>query len=316
MKLKNIYGHELIRRNLAKILNDGAANGSWIFSGPSGIGKRTLACIFTAHILSGRKPASDILDFYNDDTLDRVFKNTHPDLLFTDSYKNDNSIDFYRDMMAKIYRKPVLSKHRVFIIDGAENLNINVSNALLKIFEEPPANTVMILVTTNADVIPVTLRSRCSILNFSRLSYDNVKNALAGSDKKTTDEVVLLANGSVGDAIKLADSDIYDQFLDLVKSFSKKKLSSFILNYDLSEHWWAVKICINRYLTCLLNKSLNIEIVVLPKEKEATSQHISSSVQISEVLEKIIKIISNVDNMKLDKMVFLYWFFEKLSSLR
>lgn len=316
MKLNNIYGHESIRRNLSKILNNGTINSSWIFSGPSGVGKLTLAYIFAAHILSGEKTANDILDLHNDDTSDRVFKNTHPDLLFTDSYQNDNSIDFYRDMMAKIYRKPAASDYRVLIIDGAENLNINVFNALLKIFEEPPANTVMILVTTNANVIPVTLRSRCSLLNFSKLSDDDVEKALIGLGKKATDETVLLANGSVGDAIKLADLDIYDQFLDLVKSFSEKVLGTFVSNYDLSEHWWAVKICINRYLTCLLNKSLNIETVVLPKENEAISQGISSPVQISEVSEKIIKMISNVDNMKLDKTIFLYWFFEKLSSLR
>jgi len=315
MDLNKIFGHEHIEAQLARILKNEAITSSWIFSGISGIGKKTIAYRFVSHILARTKPTNDDL-FPTDENTKKILKmainGTHPDLFVIDNYKDDSSIESYRNVMAKIYKKSMLSDYKAFIIDGAELVNINVFNALLKLFEEPPAKTVIIMITNNIDIIPITLRSRCSQIFFNALSNDDIKRALKNN---VSESCLNLSGGSVSDAMKLKNINIYDEYLYLIQTLSDKVIAKFLQEYEMSEYWWAIKRCIKRTMHVLISLSFGNRESISNKEIDAYNRYISHHYYISEICAEIIKMMSEVDYMKLDKNIFFRWYLSKMEKI-
>lgn len=157
---------------------------SWIFSGLKGIGKATLAYQMARYILADSHPDQDNRDFYHG----LIDHNTHPNLLVI-----ERGVDDSGELNAQIRMEDVqlireftqLSSAfpgwRVVIIDGLEDLNRNAANALLKVLEEPPQQTVFFLVCHHLkDVLP-TIRSRCRLLPLHPIKdhdYDKVASLL------------------------------------------------------------------------------------------------------------------------------------------
>ena len=314
MDMNKIFGHEQIESQLAKMLRNETITSSWIFSGINGIGKKTIAYRFISYLLAGTRPSTNDLHTF-DEATQKAFKmavnGTHPDVFIVDN-NTDSSIENYRNVMAKIYRKSMIGAYKAFIIDGAEMANINVFNALLKLFEEPPFKTVVIMITNNIDIIPITLRSRCAHIAFQPLSHENLQKALKNG---VSDACLNLAGGSVSDAIKLQDSSIYDDYLYLIQTLSDKSVAKFLQEYEMSEYWWAIKKCIKRTLQVLVDLSFDNSADVSNNEIEAYRRYVSHHYHISEICSEIVNMLSEVDYMKLDKSIFFRWFLSKLSTL-
>lgn len=233
-----LIGHEAAEATLLAAALSGRLAHAWLIGGPHGVGKATLAYRFARFLLSGAADAADGLFAAAPASLwvdpeDRTFRlvasGAHPDLLIversgaTDGDKDkakdrrqrrgrqprDLSVDLVRRIDPFLRLTPALGRWRVVVVDEAHELNRSSANAMLKILEEPPAHSVILLVCDRPGALPATIRSRCRRLQLSPLAEDLVAAAIAerAPDMSSTDRLAVarLADGSVGRAIDLVE---------------------------------------------------------------------------------------------------------------
>lgn len=194
--LDEIVGQEHITTTLSKALKSGRISHAYLFSGPRGVGKTSIARIL-AHEINGLP--------YTDDS-------AHLDIIEIDAASN-RRIDEIRDLRDKVYIAPTSGKYKVYIIDEVHMLTREAFNALLKTLEEPPAHAVFILATTEAHKLPETIISRTQHFTFKPVEQQKVIDHLAHIAKKekikiTPEALALLAihgQGSFRDSISLLD---------------------------------------------------------------------------------------------------------------
>ena len=182
-----LLGHEDAEKTLLAGFNAGRMPHALILAGPAGIGKATLAFRLTRFLLAQQEQESGLFgepekpqSLYiksDDPVFRRVASGGHADLLTVEReldekkgrLKNDISVESVR-RIAPFLRKPAAEGGwRAVIVDGAECLNASSQNALLKILEEPPAKTVLILTTTQPGIFLPTIRSRCRMVHLEAL---------------------------------------------------------------------------------------------------------------------------------------------------
>ena len=195
-KLSELVGQEHITTALEHALKKGTISHAYLFTGPKGTGKTSIARIL-AHEINGIP--------YEDDT-------THLDIIEIDAASN-RRIDEIRDLRDKVHIAPTSAKYKVYIIDEVHMLTKEAFNALLKTLEEPPQHVVFILATTEAHKLPETIISRTQRFTFKPIDMAKVVGHLkhiAKQEKLTiTDEALDLiakhGEGSFRDSIGLLD---------------------------------------------------------------------------------------------------------------
>ncbi len=192
--LGEIVGQNHITSVLQKSLETNSLSHAYLFTGPRGVGKTSVARIL-AGLLTETNP-----------------KETSLDIIEIDAASN-NSVEDIRDLRDKAQIAPASSPKKVYIIDEVHMLSRSAFNALLKTLEEPPAHVVFILATTNPDKLPETIISRTQHFAFRKFSDIVISDQLkmiAKKEKITIDEdalnlIVLQADGGMRDAISLLD---------------------------------------------------------------------------------------------------------------
>ena len=220
MPFRTITGHRKLIVLLSRSVARQSLPPSLIFAGPSGVGKR-MAAIATAQALnclhpvtSGTDESSDIDACGTCPACTRIARGVHPDVLIIEPNDKGNiKIEFVREAIQRAGYKPFEGRRRVTIIESADGLDNAGQNSLLKMLEEPPASSVFILVTSLPDTLLPTVRSRCPLLRFRALSTDDVVGVLQarGLDERQARRAALLADGSIGAALAVADTDDDDQ---------------------------------------------------------------------------------------------------------
>ncbi len=230
-----ILGHEAIEKELAASISSGRIFPTWIFCGPYGVGKSSVARSFAKCLLAD-KVGSNCLEI-NDPVNKLVDARTHPDFFILEQTSENVSIDEIRELMGKIRKKPSLSKRRVVLIENTSYFNKNIYNSMLKILEEPPENTVIIMICQNLGYIPRTLLSRAAKINFNPLSDADVEAVLQQAGISNTKDLTKLADGSPGYAVYLNDHDGVNAFkaiLSVLESTDgKRKLDKLINDSEM-----------------------------------------------------------------------------------
>lgn len=170
---------------------------SVILSGPSGIGKHTLA-LMLSKALNCMASAAD--DFCGECTsCTKIDKGVHPDIqvLGLDEDSSEIKIARIRELLTTLRFEPLEGRRKVYIIDPADKMNTAAANALLKALEEPPANSGFVLVTENAHELLLTVRSRCQIYHLVPLALDEIR-AHGIADEL----LVRWSEGSIGRALQ------------------------------------------------------------------------------------------------------------------
>ena len=173
---EEVMGQEPITRTLQNALTAGRVAHAFLFSGPRGVGKTSVARILAKALNceAGPTPHPD-----NTCQLCREITNgSSLDVLEIDGASN-RGIDEVRDLREKIKYLPAQGKYKVYIIDEVHMLTKEAFNALLKTLEEPPAHAVFILATTEPHKVPVTILSRCQRYDFRRIPTGVIQAHLA-----------------------------------------------------------------------------------------------------------------------------------------
>jgi DNA polymerase-3 subunit delta' len=235
MPFENILGHKSPVGILRSMLKTGQIPHSFIFSGPDGIGKRTTAVAFVK-AMNCMENEDDFCDScISCRKIDRL---VHPDLFCLAPEKNVLKIEQVRALQQDIDFKPMEAKKKAVIIDQADKLNLNAANCLLKTLEEPPEDTVLILIAQSAASMLPTVISRCQRIRFSPLADEDIFRFLRERDIAEDKAMVITthAHGSIARANVLTDGDFLSSRVEIVKMLSGVSSKSFDAVFQLSNY--------------------------------------------------------------------------------
>lgn len=214
-KLEDVVGQEQVTAVLANALKSGKIAHAYLFIGPRGTGKTSVARIF-AHAVNG---------------FDYKVEDNYLDIIEIDAASN-TGVDNIRELREKATIAPTKGKYKVYIIDEVHMLTKSASNALLKTLEEPPAHVIFIMATTDAHKVPITISSRTQVHTFKLADPQTMQSHLrkiADQEQiKITDDalkiVVRRGGGSFRDTLSL---------LDQIASLSNDTITPELLNQAL-----------------------------------------------------------------------------------
>src|SRR5437899_171573 len=171
------------KRLLAAALADGPAH-AYLFHGPPGTGKRAAALAFAAELIGESQ---------------RVLRGAHPDVYVLEPVGDQIRIDDIRALRHDLHMRPFEAQRRVYLVHSAETMNEDAADALLKDLEEPPPYAVIVLVADDLGPLPETIRSRCQLVPFRRLSERAVRDEIgARAPGLAPEEVTALARVAAG----------------------------------------------------------------------------------------------------------------------
>ncbi|CAN0382981.1 unnamed protein product, partial [Discosporangium mesarthrocarpum] len=232
----DLVGHDHAEQEILDAWTSGRLHHAWLISGPKGIGKATLAYRFARFVLAGGgdAPADDGAALFGAEEIPaapvslaidpenpvfhRIAANGHGDLQVIERGMSDDGkrmqtvipVEKIRSVGHTMSLTAGEGGWRVIIVDGAEEMNPNAANALLKVLEEPPPRALLLLITHAPGRLLPTIRSRCCQLRLSSLTPKLVDTLVAEHrpDLSAEDRGVLarLSDGSIGRALDLADS--------------------------------------------------------------------------------------------------------------
>ncbi len=212
-----LLGQSTAEAALLDAMRSGRIHHAWLIDGPEGVGKATLAFRFARRLLAGPAPGLDL------DPADPVFRRvaagSHADLLTVQRAWDEKRrrrrgeivVDDVRRVADFLRLTPAEDGWRVVVLDGAEHLNRNAANALLKVLEEPPPRAVLLLTCAAPGRLLPTIRSRCRRLRAGRLGAADMERLLAAALPEMPEaeraRLADLAEGSPGRALLLAEEE-------------------------------------------------------------------------------------------------------------
>ncbi len=208
-KFSEVVGQEFVIKTLVNAIKNNKIAHAYLFAGPRGTGKTTIAKLFAKAI-----NCEHFLDEACDEceNCKAYLEGNHPDIIELDAASN-NGVDDVREIIDQVPYAPLIGKYKVYIIDEVHMLSTQAFNALLKTLEEPPAHVIFIFATTDPQKVIPTVLSRCQRYNFSKLSLFEIKKRTSEVlnmekipyDEKAVDEIARMAEGGMRDALSILE---------------------------------------------------------------------------------------------------------------
>ncbi len=236
MDFSGIIGQQEIISTLKRQLAEDRVGHAYIFSGQAGMGKKTIAHIFSG-ILLCENPQSGAM--CGRCKACKLFENdANPDYHRYDLQEELSiGVDRIREIQGDVAIRPMYSRRKVYVIEDAVKMTDPAQNCLLKTFEEPPHYVVVILLADNYEVLLETIRSRAQHLQFKKYTSAQVSQALAerlGNKHALIELAADYSDGNIGRALELADSGDFtilrDRLLELLPGIAKGRTKE-ILEY-------------------------------------------------------------------------------------
>lgn len=225
-----LFGHQTARNEFLAAVHSARFAHAWIVGGPHGIGKATFCFHMARYLLSGRQDGDTA--FKDTDSLyRRTVAGSHGDLwTIAGEDGKEIGVDVIRGLNTALNYTPAEGGWRVVIIDGADLMNRNAANALLKRLEEPPLKTVFFLITAFPGRLLPTLRSRCQVMALASLSEEDVKQVLV-SQGLFVPEFLAYGEGSPGRLMGLMEGEGAQLYIELQGVLKGEPSTAFVHRY-------------------------------------------------------------------------------------
>ena len=216
--LDDVYGQDVIVKIIKNSILNNQINHAYLFAGPRGTGKTSIAKIF-AKIINCEHP----VDCKPCGKCVSCTQENNSDIIEIDAASN-NGVDEIRELRNKVNLLPAYGKYKVYIIDEVHMLTQGAFNALLKTLEEPPAHVIFILATTDPHKVIETILSRCQRLDFKKISTEAIVENLSIIAKK---ENIDIEKDALTEIAKLADGGMRDSvgMLDQARAYTEGKIT-------------------------------------------------------------------------------------------
>ncbi len=257
MEFKNIIGNQEVKDYLINSIEHKNVLHSYLFVGTAGIGKLLIAKEF----------ARNILCLENNNTKDKICTckscacfngKNHPDFYLINENGENIKIDEIRKLTEKVIEKPIISSKKVYIINDCEKMTPEAQNCLLKTLEEPPEFAIIILISSNENLILNTIKSRCMSIKFKNIQekelLDYATNVLGYSN--ISKNLLKSFNGSIGKATELKDfKEKYEQIDLLISNLYKKDVIETLLDGKIIYDKENIYNILDYIIVCLYSKS-------------------------------------------------------------
>jgi DNA polymerase-3 subunit delta' len=235
----SLIGNDEVKESLRRLLDGSRLPGSMLFTGEEGIGKKLFALELAKSLNCRNRDGFEACDecssckrisrstfppfAKDDDNKDRMIWGEHADVAMVRPFKQIIRVKPIRELEAEANFRPFEGAARIFIIEGAEYMNDQAANALLKTLEEPATTTHLILTTANPTALLATIRSRCQAIRFAPIAVSEIQKLLTETKGISRDDAELLAQtsrGSLGRALQ-GDVETYRQRRDAMLAVLK-----------------------------------------------------------------------------------------------
>ena len=287
MYFEKIRGQRFAKKYLSNSIKSNMISHAYMFEGPSGVGKNTMA----------RDLATTLLEMEN------LFNS--PDYIEITPDGNSIKIAQIRKLQSDILVKPYKS-YKIYVIDEAQKMTVEAQNALLKTLEEPPKYAIIILITNNKESLLDTIKSRCEIIKFTPIPLLEVADYLTqtGVDKNRASLLANFSRGSMQKAIELSESEDFHIMRDEVQKYVETFLTGSMLDImDIQSSIEKYKDNITNVLDLLVNYFRDIMMVkenvdssmIINLDRLVFIKNMSTKITYSQ-LSKIIDIIEETKN--------------------